>query len=843
MTVVGTRVNSLTIQGFRAYGRDPQTLNLHDAPIAAVWGPNSKGKTSLAEAFEFLLTGRIVRRELMASSQDEFADALRNAHLPANIEVLVAAEIQATDGSVHTVTRRLLEDYSKRQSCKSVLEIDGNPAAESDLAILGIALSQPPLEAPVLAQHTLAYIFSARPQDRAVYFKSLLEVTHLDDFRNIVAGLESELVEPDDPLLEKFDRCSNIPVLGILTIPLRIAFPTVQAVQTLAYDGAAALIQSAGEPVPEPSQDRLDRVAEILTATRSRGFPVRGFDRQSPGGRTVPGPDLWERLESYTQERAKVDDDTQQLTVLFMEALKLPSLSADIETPTECPLCGTEDALTPERIALIRQHVENRQSFRVAEAAARLGLQELASSCSTLLTAVQATLPFYLKVTSARRRRGGFTVERIRAVLAEEGEDLVAPWLVQARSIARTAAPLQRLLQSLADTTAALAVDPSALTGVDGLRSEVGRLADLHSALAQAFASYAPAEQAVKDAINLVLDAQSNAAGWQDFLDLSHDTEALRAALIERHARATALKELQAALRQIDRAKEQVLNDKFGELSGKVHGWWELLRPEEPTFFTAVKPRPGGRRNIDFKAGLSPNSDRSQPKIRDVIAVFSQSQLHCLGLALFLARVEHDGAAFIVLDDPVLSADEDYRTHFDRSVLSRLIALNVQIIVLTQDEKSWRDVENLYRHQRISMSQLAIEDPARGAIIWNTSDELLAKIARAESLGRSDHPESRKEAGRLLRIAGEHFCKELLIQNDQAQGQPASWSDYSDKTLEWLCPRVDPLLTADPSHTGKLRVFKDTVNPPAHDGLTPTAAQLKVAVGDLRYFVKTYLRR
>ena len=141
------------------------------------------------------------------------------------------------------------------------------------------------------------------------------------------------------------------------------------------------------------------------------------------------------------------------------------------------------------------------------------------------------------------------------------------------------------------------------------------------------------------------------------------------------------------------------------------------------------------------------------------------------------------------------------------------------------------------------MSQLAIEDPARGAVTWNTSDELLAKIARAESLGRSGHPESRKEAGRLLRIAGEHFCKELLIQNEQAQGRHASWSDYSDKALEWLCPRVDPLLTADPSHTGKLRVFKDTVNPPAHDALTPTAPQLRVAAGDLRYFVRTYLGR
>jgi hypothetical protein len=844
MTVAGPRVNSLTVQGFRAYGRDPQTLNFDGAPIAAVWGPNSKGKTSLAEAFEFLLTGRIVRRELMASSQDEFADALSNAHLPDGTEVFVSAEIQAPDASTHTVTRRLLEDYSKRQDCRSALEIDGAASAEAALRALGIVLSQPPLEAPVLAQHTLAYIFSARPQDRAVYFKTLLEVSDLDDFRNTVAGLESEITARESPLLTKFDRCSGIVELLPLTLALPNTAPGVQDLQRLAHDGAAALIQSAAVPVPEKTPDRLTKVTEILTETRSRAFPVRGFDRQPLGGWAVPGPDLWKRLESYLRERVRADEETQQLTALFIEALKLPSLAAEAEIPADCPLCGTEDALTPNRVALIRQHVESRQRFRIAESAARLALQELAGSCSALLAAVENALPFCLKVISARRRRGGFTVQRICSVLGEDAGEVLAPWMAQVRLLARAVAPLKRLTRALADSTADLAAAPGKLVDLAKIRCDFVRLANLHSAFAAVFTSYDPSEQAIKQAVNAVLDAQSDTAGWQDFLDICEDLETLHAALVERHARAAVQKELSAALKQIDRAKEQVLNDRFDELSGKIQRWWELLRPEEATFFSAVKPRPGGRRNIDFKAGLSPNPDRSQPKIRDVIAVFSQSQLHCLGLALFLARIEHDGAAFIVLDDPVLSADEDYRTHFDRSVVSCLMDLNIQIVILTQDEKSWRDLENLYRYRGILMAQLSIEDPSKGAVILNTSDELLARIARAQSLGRSGHPESRKEAGRVLRTAGELFCKELLVENNRAQGTiTASWSDYDGKTLEWLCPRVAPFLTEDASHYGKLLVFKDTVNPPAHDDLTPTSAQMITAAGDLRYFVRTYLKR
>jgi len=45
-----------------------------------------------------LLTGQIVRRELLASSQDEFAGALRNAHIPDGTSVFVQTEVVGSDG-------------------------------------------------------------------------------------------------------------------------------------------------------------------------------------------------------------------------------------------------------------------------------------------------------------------------------------------------------------------------------------------------------------------------------------------------------------------------------------------------------------------------------------------------------------------------------------------------------------------------------------------------------------------------------------------------------------------------------------------------------------------------
>jgi hypothetical protein len=374
------------------------------------------------------------------------------------------------------------------------------------------------------------------------------------------------------------------------------------------------------------------------------------------------------------------------------------------------------------------------------------------------------------------------------------------------------------------------------------LRNRLTELASAFQAVSDRLPAYTAAEAAVAGPLKAVADAASQTAGWQDLIDLASNQAGLRAALIERFAREQTRKELDQALKQIDKGNEAVLDAKFQELSGSVMMWWDLLRPDEMSFFSAVKPRPGTRRTIDFKAGLSTKPDRSNPKLRDVIAVFSQSQLHCLGLALFIARSVHEGSGFIVLDDPILSSDEGYRAYFNTGVLEKLLELNVQVIMLTQDDKSWKDVGHRYLHEKIAMFQLYLADPGEGTIVSNTDDDITTRLAKIESLARGGHPDLRKQAGEELRNVGERFCKEVLVRDRWAKGDTtAVISDYDNTTLGELGPKVDPLLVRDPSHPGKLRAFRDAVNPAKHDGGIPSQATLKVALGDLRTLKKAYL--
>ena len=58
-------------------------------------------------------------------------------------------------------------------------------------------------------------------------------------------------------------------------------------------------------------------------------------------------------------------------------------------------------------------------------------------------------------------------------------------------------------------------------------------------------------------------------------------------------------RDLDEAIQQIDEGKGKVLDENFEALSADVVEWWELLRPDEPSYFHSVQRRPGATRTVD----------------------------------------------------------------------------------------------------------------------------------------------------------------------------------------------------------------------------------------------------
>ncbi len=105
-----TRLKEITISAFRGYN-ESQTIKL-DNGVVLVKGSNGSGKSSLAEAIEWLFFDEISRRKKSLCKSEYSGDFLRNLHSEKTQETFVelVAEIKGVD---ITLKKKLLSPEKK----------------------------------------------------------------------------------------------------------------------------------------------------------------------------------------------------------------------------------------------------------------------------------------------------------------------------------------------------------------------------------------------------------------------------------------------------------------------------------------------------------------------------------------------------------------------------------------------------------------------------------------------------------------------------------------------------------------------------------------------------------
>lgn len=835
------RLTRIELQGFRSFGQVRQTIDVPDS-VAVFWGGNSQGKTSLVEALEFLLIGQIVRREMLASSKDEFAEALRNVHLAPTHPVWVAATVICDDGQKRTLTRRLVEDYRRGSAagCVSKLEIDGNPCAEIDIErILGLRLAHPPLRAPVLSQHTLGYLFSISPTDRAAYFRAILDTQDLEDFRIAVAGLQPLLKAPASAELVDLAAAEAIPAIVAVVGRLRKVRKEADLAKALLACSKALLTSIGIVPAAQLSL-QADQIYIELERRRAQKFPLDFFGRAALSPWTGPPAALTTTVSLFLAERAKVDAETKRLTDLFTAALLLPDHPTH-DQPIECPLCGTTATLTAERMDFIREQVSATEAYTTAAGAFQTSLRNLSGQLDALVQGSDRAQPKFMRVVGVSRRAAGFTMVSIGKLVPDDS--IVQAWFNAARPLQRTMSRLKRHVASARAELETALSDPERWREAQTLESH---LADVGTVYAQAqvcLSAYEAPARVLGEALKAVVDQSADTKGWEPLVHICRNPAGLWAALVVAANHAVKVKSLEKALAEIDIASGKVIDGKFVDLSAGVRSWWDRLRPNETAFFDGIQRRGAKtRRTIDLKVGLSTKDDRSDAKIRDAIAVLSQSQTHCLGLSLFLARAIQERSGLVILDDPVLTSDDDYRPNFVSSVIEGLLDAGLQVIICTQDHKSWKDIGDRWGYRGAVQFQIIRNDPLLGTEIRSQNDDLATMMAKAQPLIKSQDPVVRKEGAIRLRETIERFGKMILVRERQRNGDSqASITDYDGKNFGTYASQIMALLTLDPSHPGKLRAAHTYVTPGPHDDKPPSSGELVSAYGDLKKFKKDYL--
>lgn len=837
------RVNWLEIQGFRSYGASAQRITFHPR-LTVLSAPNSQGKSSTIEALEFLLTGSLERREEFTNYKAEFAHSLRNAHLDQNEKAYVAAELDLADGKTRTLKRVLESDYTSQTDCESHLLLDGEPV--DAIADLGVNLGSAPMRLPILMQHTLRYAVNARPKKRAEFLKSLLDVSDVDLVRDEIRKTASSILDEEYPVLTRLDDLKDDSSLvgSLLTGLNELDSPTAEAVLTEAESAARAALDEIDEaklPKEEGSNEGAGtRLAALIADREEAVYPVNDLDAQE-----VAEPDQValkdDPIRAYNTAVASVERSVQRLAEVFEAVLDLDDVRAD-HAPLDCPVCETPQALTVQRIEVMRRQLRTTADFRAAR-----------SRCEDFLSAFMADLD------RALRRTTSALPSALRWEDEEVGEHRkVAEQLLEPEVLSgykRSISELEMLaskLQLVRDRQARVLwiaksgrfrTRKGEAVDLEALQEAAARLEESYVALVDQLKVYKRAVAPVCEELHAAVRDEAGLEPYALIAEIAQKPKTVADDLGDRQARKLAQAAVTEALEDLDTARTAVLDEKFGGLSKQVREWWKQIRPDDLTGFERLERRGRGLRFIDFKASLRPSSSTDEPEVRNAGGVFSDSQLNALGVSTFLARWTREPLGFLLLDDPVLASDEGHMATFGHNVVSKLLEeTRLQVIVTTYSEQFGRRLQDIYKHLPPTAYSLSIPVPKAGTVAERVHDSLDSMLRRAEKFAGSSAREMRKTGARLLRDAAERFCKELIVKKRREQGEKCSITDYDGKSFSQLAPKARKHF-AEPAHIGKFEDLSQALSPGSHDDRIPPGSDLSVALGNLRRFCKDYLWR
>lgn len=181
----GLRLISIRPHYFRGFKAPNEPISLTGFLIV-IEGKNSSGKTSLAEALEFLFRGSLSRREEHGEGNpEELENCIANILRPKRESTFVEATFlkhSGTPDEQHLVLRRLLTmDYGTASTsfCESTLHLDESELSKEDeAAVLEEFVSSVP---PLLMQHTLRSFVQSPPSHRRQFFERILSLNELTD--------------------------------------------------------------------------------------------------------------------------------------------------------------------------------------------------------------------------------------------------------------------------------------------------------------------------------------------------------------------------------------------------------------------------------------------------------------------------------------------------------------------------------------------------------------------------------------------------------------------------------------------------------------------------------------
>jgi hypothetical protein len=309
---------------------------------------------------------------------------------------------------------------------------------------------------------------------------------------------------------------------------LRAAIGTALASVGLTADEAKPLAEEAAA------------LSRGLDARRQATFPINEYAVAGAVTTTLDRP--FEKLTAYAGSVTEVDAELESLRSVFEAVLAVPEVQSAHE-PLDCPVCETPAALTPARVAAMKEQVAEVRGLREAQTAARGEIETRATNARDAAARASSIVPAAATLTGDELdRREALakglidTPELHRAAVhaarnlatASEAAQKATATLLEALEEAKKAVLLAKAVSNELVEVAALEAQ-EAMERLEGLR-----------------ALWQTASNALLDPIRIAVDSRQGLEHWRGLTEIAADPRPLIDDLRDARARARVRQQLES---------------------------------------------------------------------------------------------------------------------------------------------------------------------------------------------------------------------------------------------------------------------------------------------------------
>jgi len=761
------KIKSIKIRGFRGFNIE-QELNL-DADIVLIYGLNGTGKSSLAEAFEWLFFDDISRRRLSPCPGEYRSGiylknfAYNQAHVP-----FVEAVIQDESGTEFVYRKELLTEKSSR------ILFNGKEMKGTDSILTGVKRHH----TPILAQVEISALVNTEQKDRWEQLSSILGQEELSILRSSIIELRSSKKDAEYKKNEQI-------FIGVLRDIESSSLPKdfKDAFEHQDYLKLKTIVENnLIDQALELTGSLEEKIKSIIAKVAGTELGKRIAELSPIDNRIVKGltGNLQLKFESLV-----ILAETASKGQYSSDEAKFLTIGLNIASPPLCPFCGRE-TLSSQRVESLQEglaadtdSINSRKKFDET-------LQELALVFKSLPVDLLTLVPSPRELKTISQKLGEVNLATLSGKVNKYTEDTE-------EYINNVPKQLKLVFDGLCRTIEDKYFHNGEAEVSAAKSAALKYLEEVFSSIEERNLSW----QQLRKEILLQFPSRSSDQSTEEIRKWILIEKALtflasnpiflrKYRLIE-----VVTVSIQQKLKDFEKAELESL---LVEHSAEIKNYYARLNPADEISFGQIQVREGEHRQAKLVA-----YDSKKREINPV-TIFSEAHINSLSLSIYFPqRVDRNPIwNTILLDDPVQSMDNNH-AHTLIDIL-RDKSRDKQIIVLTHSKEFSEDMHMTFLYEDLLFYEFygADENGPKIKLHSGNTSECLNFV----ETNRNGTSVQREGAANALRKAIESVMGEILMKNGRTISQIRN---YTKRGFPQLFDQLERINSIDKGDLGILR--------------------------------------